>query len=357
MNTRLSRAQSNAIDYVKQHANSRKLKAQESIKEVLRMSNIAQDYFDNAIAKIKAHMKVALHFHPDRLDPKMKTVAEALLESGIYKSQFETLLSSGSVSAHPGGARNIWEHELFGEAYHRGKIDNCERPKYGSLDLTGHPDGPSPRFGSCYFLLHPEISRRCTFTYLDSHLQPDERGTFDAFENILAPLLRSSFEDEIIMGEQLRPPQLLSHLISVIDQSFEERLKKPHRRILDHYIEAQIHGEISLKNDVAVLVADPSFKHSSVGDCLSDICRAYEIDMYWHAGFTMLPENVPKDFRGAAMPSLAKRVAASGKLDVRKIGEAAASLKHNPSEWADRGNEKDVLQELKLLWHVLLCFG
>ena len=67
--------------------------------------------------------------------------------------------------------------------------------------------------------------------------------------------------------------------------------------------------------------------------------------------------DVPSDFSGPTMPSLAKRVAADGFLDVKKIGDAAASLKRNPEAWSDRGSEKDALQELKLLWHVLLRFG
>lgn len=43
----------------------------------------------------------------------MKSVAEALFEQGVYKSQFETLLSNGSVSAYPGGERDLWEKRIF----------------------------------------------------------------------------------------------------------------------------------------------------------------------------------------------------------------------------------------------------
>ena len=57
------------------------------------------------------------------------------------------------------------------------------------------------------------------------------------------------------------------------------------------------------------------------------------------------------------MPSLAKRVAPDGFLNTKEFGDAAASLRRNPAAWAARGSEKDVLQELKLLWHVLLRFG
>ena len=43
----------------------------------------------------------------------MRNIAEALLEQGRYKSQFETLLSNGSVSAYPGGERDLWEREYL----------------------------------------------------------------------------------------------------------------------------------------------------------------------------------------------------------------------------------------------------
>ena len=106
----------------------------------------------------------------------MKSVAEALFEQGIYKSQFETLLSNGSVSAYPGGERDLWEQRIFGGAYQLEGVTNDQRPKYGALNLMLHPDGPAPRFGSCYFLLSPKVSSRSTYTYLDSHQDPKRKG-------------------------------------------------------------------------------------------------------------------------------------------------------------------------------------
>ncbi|MNW57353.1 hypothetical protein D3C74_351510 [compost metagenome] len=81
----------------------------------------------------------------------MKTVAEALLEQGIYKSQFETLLSNGSVSAYPGGQRDLWEERIFAGAYQLEDSTNEERPKYGALNLLLHPEGPAPRFDHVIF--------------------------------------------------------------------------------------------------------------------------------------------------------------------------------------------------------------
>ena len=55
------------------------------------------------------------------------------------------------------------------------------------------------------------------------------------------------------------------------------------------------------------------------------------------------------------MPSLGERVANNEKiLTTNMIGEAAVDLKNDPASWKDRGELSDVLQELKLLWHVLV---
>ncbi len=83
---KLTRSQLEALDHITKYARSRKDEAKQSIKEVLQMSNITRETFEAAVSKIKSHARVALHFHPDRPDPVMKAVAEALLEQGIYKS-------------------------------------------------------------------------------------------------------------------------------------------------------------------------------------------------------------------------------------------------------------------------------
>jgi hypothetical protein len=74
-------------------------------------------------------------------------------------------------------------------------------------------------------------------------------------------------------------------------------------------------------------------------------------------GFALFVDEVPMDFRGPSMPSLAQRIARNGLVDTCTIGSAVMDLKINPSAWSDRGTYKDVLQELKLLWHVLVRYG
>lgn len=358
MSDKLTKSQLAALEYIRKYAESRKDEAQESIKEVLQMSNISQKTFEDAAAKIKAHARVALHFHPDRPGLDMKTVAEGLLEQGIYKNQFETLISNGSVSAYPGGARDMWEKRIFGGAYQlEGSIDS-QRPKYGALDLMLHPDGPAPRFGSCYFLLSPRVSYRCTYTYLDSHQEPMEKGTYGEFDDILAALMMETFTRDFAIGEKnLTPRRLIEHLLANLGKPFSDPSNKEANRNLNHYIEAQVHGDISLKQDVEMLVADSSFKGTHIGRILEQICYKYSINLYWHMGFAMLADEVPTDFRGPSMPSLAKRIAQDDFIDVNMIGTAAIDLKCNPDTWNDRGTYKEVLQELKLLWHVLLRYG
>ena len=52
-----------------------------------------------------------------------------------------------------------------------------------------------------------------------------------------------------------------------------------------------------------------------------------------------------------------RRIATKSYFDVCRIGAAALELKRNPAAFADRGTYGEVLQELKLLWHVLVKYG
>lgn len=354
----LSRSQLVALEYISKYAENEKREAKATINHILNMCNITDEIFEEAVANLKSHARIALHFHPDRLDSSMKSVAEALFEQGIYKSQFETLLSNGSVSAYPGGERDLWEKRIFGGAYQLEGVTNDQRPKYGALNLMLHPDGPAPRFGSCYFLLSPKVSSRSTYTYLDSHQDPKEKGTYEEFDMILAALLEETFVRECAIGEgNLTPTRLVNHLLANLERPFIDLVNKESARNLNHYIEAQVHGDISLKEDVEVLVVDPSFKGTDVGRTLEEICLKYSIDLYWHIGFVLPVDEVPMDFRGSKMPSLARRIARNNCIDAYIIGSAVVDLQRNPLSWSDRGTYEEVLQELKLLWHVLVRFG
>lgn len=133
-------------------------------------------------------------------------------------------------------------------------------------------------------------------------------------------------------------------------------------RALDDYIEAQIHGELSLARDVEAMVVDPSFRDTEVGRTLAEIARRHAFPLLWHAGFELPVDGIDPEFRGPAIPPLAARVHAEfarpgEPVDAALIGRAAASVVSEPQRWADRGPTEVTLQHLKQLWHVLVRFG
>lgn len=106
-----------------------------------------------------------------------------------------------------------------------------------------------------------------------------------------------------------------------------------------------------------MLVADPSFKGTYIGDVFEQLCLKYSIKLYWHMGFAMRVEEIPADLRGSTMPSLAKRIARNDYIDASVVGAAINDLERNPARWSDRGTYEEVLQEFKYMWHILVRFG
>jgi phage-related protein len=57
------------------------------------------------------------------------------------------------------------------------------------------------------------------------------------------------------------------------------------------------------------------------------------------------------------MLSLARRVEKDGFVDASCIGKGVRELSQDSKAWEDRGTYAEGLQELKLLWHVLVKYG
>ena len=341
------------------------------IAEVLHRAGAEITAYGAAMECVRAHARVVIHFHPDRLGTKPIPVAEALLNEGVYRNQFETGLSTGGLSAFPGGARDSWERSLFGGAYHVSGVSDSERPKYGALELIRYADGPIPRFGSCYFVMHPTVSSRTSFTFAGSEdPQATKRlGTISRLDNVMAALFA-----EIEAGGMAAPPWppfraptlglsnlTVARLLDVLCELARPRIEPadlPAGRVLDTQIEAQVHGPVDLQEDVELLVADPAFAATSTGEVLRQIAARYGFPLSWHCGFRLSAGQIPDDFRGQAMPRLARRIAGENEIiDAAVIGTAEASLYHHPDAWADWGSRAEVLQHLKQLWHVLVHYG
>ena len=369
--TRLSPPQRTALAHVVSLVRRDQPAARARIAESLHRTGCSAEAFDHALACVRSHARVVLHFHPDRLGIKAIPVAEALLQDGIYRNQFETGLSTGGLFPVAGSPRDSWERSLFGAAYHAEGVTDSERPKYGALELVRYADGPIPRFGSCYFVLRPEISKRTSFTFAGSEdpRAADRLGTVDMMDAVMAALL-----DEIEAGGMAAPPwpPFRAPTLGVANLTVERVLQLFHElanprkdprnlepgRVLDTQIEAQVHGPIDLREGVEFLVADPAFDETGTGETLRALAARYDFSLRWHHGFQLAVGDVPDDFRGPEMPRLARRIAGNdGIINAAVIGAAEASLHQAPDLWRDWGTHEEALQHLKQLWHVLVQFG
>ncbi len=247
-------------------------------------------------------LRVTLNFHPDRISSDVH-ILDSILASGVYKSQFETKTSNGGLTAHPGGDRWKWESRIFGGAY-----DNdisSSRPKYGALNYKRDAYGASPRFGSAYIRLNESVLDRTTFCYPDSVFVPDAFGTAEHMS---------------LVGLAL----------------------KDDKDLLDDYVEAHVHGDIRLSEDVEAIVLDPAYIDTYVERLALKLPCAAE----WHNGYALTLSEMAKypNYRGSEYIELAREIAHNGVITPHDIGEAANTGKYE-------------LQDLKKIWHYVARYG
>lgn len=358
--SRLSAAQQAGLRHVRTRALGERSAAWRRLAAALDSSTAASDGAADMLA-LSPNARVALNFHPDRLAADGRMVVEAILDDGIYRSQFESRISNGGLTAFPGGDRDRWEERTFGGAYQLPGVAPHERPKYGGLNLMSYPDGPCPRFGSCHLRLRHEVLGRTTFSFGDSYTEPRDLGTIDAFDSVLAGLAEATRSTGIALG---RAGMSVESLVEVIREQPPARdgVANPQGRSLDDYIEAQVHGPVELATDAETIVADPSFRGTEIGRLLGETARRYELGLSWHVGFELDAADVPPEFRGPAIPVIAERIArefggGSVRLDAELIGRAARSVVTDPGNWQDWDTPAETLQRIKQLWHVLIRYG
>jgi len=215
------------------------------------------------------------------------------------------------------------------------------------------------------------VLRRTSFTFAGSEQldAPERLGVIDSLDSVLAPLLVEvatgeaakvpwpPFAAPSLGVEHLTIPELLQRLTRDLPAPRPVPSSGRPGRVLDSGVEAQIHGPIQLEHDVVQLVADPSFRGTRTGECLTELCRSYGIAFDWHCGFRLDAVDVPEGFRGPAIPKLARRIASDGAVDAAVVGAAQASLRLRADAWRDWGTPEETSQQLKQLWHVLVHYG
>lgn len=301
------------------------------------------------VDRLQTAGRVTVNFHPDRVTRHGDSVAAGLLRSGAYETQWISGVSAGSRSAILGGERQRFERVFFEGAYEGLAPTSGKHPVYGALDLLVDPHGGAPRFGSSFLVLEPHVRDRVTLSLGDSHLGPGDVGTFAEPARVIAGLAEQAERRRLLNRDLGR-----DGLLAVLDGSF---VPGPPARDLDGYVEVQVHGGISLADDVAAVVLDPSFQGTAVETDLTVASQRDGFEIRWHTGSELDAADVPEDFRGPAMPELARQVARpDGIVDAAAIGVAAAEENfEEPS--ADGDPAQSPTQQLKRLWHTVLAFG
>ena len=248
---------------------------------------------------------VDVHFHPDAISPGRRSVLEAIVGDGRWRTQFETGTSNGGLTTFPGGDRWRWESRLFGGAYDG--ADPSERPAYGALRLSDDPYGSAPRFGSAHLRLQTEVLARTTLCFPDSVFEPEAVGTLDRAGAVLDALARVRLDDP-----------------------------------LDEYVEAHVHGGIDLQRDVAAIVLDPSFR----GTAVEDAAAAGGVPVVWHPGYELAPDRLPSlaAYRGRDVTDAAMRIAGDRALTPASLGRARQADGVDP-------------RLAKWVWHLLAAHG
>ncbi|CAM3970321.1 DUF3626 domain-containing protein [Vibrio neonatus] len=247
---------------------------------------------------------VTINFHPDRVTADNKPLLQAIADDGFLKSQFETGTSNGGLTAYVGGERWLWEHNVFDGAYD--EAPNSLRPKYGALNFRNYATGASPRFGSSYFQLKAHVLERTTFCYPDSFFAPEDFAIFSKVKTLIEKATSSSAD------------------------------------LLDDYIEAHIHGTISVKDDIECIVLDPIYSETQI----AEQALLQGVPIKWHNGYELSIQEMARhpQYRGQEYIELARNLAQEGKINAKILGRAIVEQGYSE-------------QEIKKVWHYLARFG
>jgi hypothetical protein len=254
--------------------------------------------------------RIVLHFHPGWAFGE-GTVLDAIAASGVYRSQWETGTSNGGLTAFPGGNRWRWESRLFEGRYD--VADAADRPVYGAWNRREDPYGASPRFGSAYLRLRPELTERATFCWPDSVYEPQATGGLERLEELC----------------RLADAGVLDPSVGTADLPLDDPL--------NDYVEAHVHGGLVIGRDVEALVIDPSDRetHAEVLPQLG--CPVEE-----HPGYRLAAQAIEPCYRGPVPVELAQ--ALGGEITPARLAAAARTGQHDP-------------QAIKWLWHCMARFG
>lgn len=192
----------------------------------------------------------------------------------------------------------------------------ADRPVYGAWNRHEDPYGASPRFGSAYLRLRPEVVTSATFCWPDSVYEPEAFGDRGSLDELC------TLADAGVLARTVPA----AHAVDL-------PLDDP----LNDYVEAHVHGGLVLRRDVEAVVVDPSDAEAHAAAVARIEC-AVEV----HPGYPVVAEAIDPAYRGEVPVHLARRL--GEEITPARLAEAARSGDHDP-------------QAVKWLWHCLPRFG
>lgn len=269
------------IKQMREEAAARSAAARETLLTRLVGLGYTEADLEAAIEYLRERVLVQIQFNPDKsLTPRSwgapttgPTMIDGLLESMVYKNQFDTKISSGSLGPTQGSSRDGWEKTIFMGGYHDGipELLGPQRPKYGTFNAKHVWDGGAGSYGKCSFVLKPSVKARTTVTPGDSSgARAEQVGTADAFLHVLA----ASSDNRIrsIMNAALNRHSAAAGYGASSDYG---------------YTEAQYHGPIDLATDVEYIVAHPSYRGTPYEAKLRQLAKQAGVPLRWRVGETM----------------------------------------------------------------------
>lgn len=126
------------------------------------------------------------------------------------------------------------------------------------------------------------------------------------------------------------------------DQALERNPDDENVDPLDGYVEAQIHGRITLADDVEAVVMDPCYR----GTVIEEGAQRLGLPVEWHEGrvLDLATLDAHADYRGPAPVAIGHDIHQEGHIDARLIGDAVRSGRYEA-------------QPLKQLWHLTAQWG
>ncbi|XP_078367212.1 uncharacterized protein LOC144651186 isoform X2 [Oculina patagonica] len=218
---------------------------------------------------IRSASPIIIHINLDK-------VLKFLVEDTHYRNRFETGTSGGSTDKV---ARKSWEDRIFNNAYN--SSSPSERVKYGVLNIVGDPRGVKKcsQYGDSFLQLK-KVRLRTTFASMDTSGEAVKLSCCEHYENVLF-----AYTDQ--------------EITAIMDVA---TVKVPFHRsdCISHYKEVQIHGPVSLSENVECIVVNPRHQKESLTTKLLDrFVEQNKCNLIW-----MDPDDQP----GAAPPPVGSLV-------------------------------------------------